>query len=83
MRMEYSGNIIKMDKIIPDIDMLVIRGSFMGKGLNLTKRDLLGLREEMRLNRKQRMEFVRHYAGWLKKAPNKVWSRQHKKFLDG
>lgn len=55
----------------------------MGKGLNLTKKDLLELKEEMKLNKKQRIEFVRQYAEWLKKTPNKKWSSQHKKFLDG
>lgn len=55
----------------------------MGKGLNLTKKDLLELKEEMKLNKKQRIEFVRQYAEWLKKTPNKKWSSQQKKFLDG
>lgn len=53
----------------------------MGNGLKLTKKDLKQLEEEMELNRKQRMEFVKQYAEWIKKTPNKVWSAQHKKFL--
>lgn len=54
----------------------------MGQGLKLTKKDLKELKEEMELNRKQRMDFVRQYAEWVKKTPNRVWSSQHKKFLD-
>jgi len=46
------------------------------------KIDLKELKEEMKRNKEQRLEFVRLYANWLKKTPNKVWSRQQKKFLD-
>ena len=55
----------------------------MKKKQNLPKIDLEELEEEMKLNRKQRMEFIDMYAEWVKKTPNKVWSKQHKKFLDG
>ena len=55
----------------------------MKKKKELPKIDLKELEEEMRLNRKQRMEFIDLYAEWIKKTPNKVWSKQHKKFLDG
>ena len=54
----------------------------MEKGLKLTKKDLIELKEEMKRNRKQRMEFVNMYADWLKKTPNKVWSKQQVKYLD-
>ena len=54
----------------------------MGKGLKLTKKDLKDLKEEMKRNRKQRMEFVNMYAKWLKKTPNNVWSKQQVKYLD-
>ncbi|MFA4907118.1 MAG: hypothetical protein WC602_02515 [archaeon] len=40
------------------------------------KIDLAELKKEMELNRQQRLEFVRQYAEWLKKTPNKVWSKQ-------
>lgn len=46
------------------------------------KIDLKELEKEMELNRKQRLEFVRQYAEWLKKTPNKVWSKQHCEFLN-
>lgn len=53
----------------------------MEKGLSLTKKDLKELEEEKERNRQQRMEFINMYAEWLKKTPNKVWSKQHAKFL--
>lgn len=53
----------------------------MEKGLKLTKADLKEIDEEIALNKKQRMEFIDMYAKWLKKTPNKVWSRQQKKLL--
>ena len=46
------------------------------------KIDLDELKKEMELNRRQRLEFVRQYAEWLKKTPNKVWSKQQAKYLD-
>ena len=54
----------------------------MEKGLKLTKEDLKELKEEMRRNRQQRMEFIDMYAEWLKKTPNKVWSRQQAKYFN-
>lgn len=44
------------------------------------KIDLKELKEEMDLNRQQRLEFVKQYAQWLKKTPNKVWSKQQAKY---
>jgi hypothetical protein len=44
--------------------------------------DFKELKEEMKRNKKQRREFVKQYAEWLKKTPNKVWSKQHVKFLN-
>ncbi|MFH1588881.1 MAG: hypothetical protein ABIA76_06105 [Candidatus Diapherotrites archaeon] len=52
----------------------------MGKGLNLTEIDLKELKKEMELNRQQRMEFIKQYAEWLKKTPNKIWSKQQNKY---
>ena len=51
------------------------------EGLKLTKKDLKELEEEKKRNRKQRMDFVNMYAEWLKKTPNKVWSKQQAKYL--
>ncbi len=48
----------------------------------LPKIDLIELKKEMELNRKQRREFVKQYAEWLKKTPNKVWSKQQNKLLN-
>jgi hypothetical protein len=52
------------------------------KGLKLSKKDLKELEEEKERNRKQRMEFIDLYAKWLKKTPNKAWSRQQNKLLN-
>ena len=46
------------------------------------KIDLKELEKEMQLNRRQRLEFVKQYAKWLKKTPNPVWSKQQVKYLD-
>jgi len=54
----------------------------MEKGLRLTEKDLKELEEEKQRNRQQRMDFVDMYAEWLKKTPNKVWSKQQAKYLD-
>lgn len=54
----------------------------MGKGLSLTEKDLAELEEEKKRNRKQRLEFVKQYAEWLKKTPNRKWSKQQNKLLD-
>lgn len=54
----------------------------MEKGLKLTKKDFKELEEEKQRNRRQRMDFVDMYAEWLKKTPNKVWSKQQAKYLD-
>lgn len=53
-----------------------------GKTLKLTKKDFKEFEEEKKRNSKQRMEFVDFYANWIKKTPNKVWSKQHAKFLN-
>lgn len=33
-------------------------------------------------NFQQRIEFIRQYAAWVKKVPNKVWSSQQAAFID-
>ncbi len=47
----------------------------------LPKIDLKALKKEMELNRKQRMEFVKMHAEWVKKTPDKEWSRQQKELI--
>ncbi|MFH0972249.1 MAG: hypothetical protein V1835_06845 [Candidatus Micrarchaeota archaeon] len=47
------------------------------------KIDLKELKRAKRKNAKERLEFVRKYADWIKKTPNKVWSKQLAKFHDG
>jgi crotonobetainyl-CoA:carnitine CoA-transferase CaiB-like acyl-CoA transferase len=37
--------------------------------------------ENKKRNRKERIEFIRKYVEWLKKTPNKKWSKIHAKFL--
>jgi len=33
-------------------------------------------------NFEERLEFIRKYAEWMKKTPNKVWSKQQKDLID-
>ena len=33
-------------------------------------------------NFEERLWFIHHYANWVKKTPNKVWSKQHADFID-
>ena len=54
----------------------------MEKGLRLTEKDLKELEEEKQRNRQQRMDFVDMYVEWLKKTPNKIWSKQQAKYMD-
>ena len=54
----------------------------MEKGLKLTKADLKELKEEKERNRKERMDFINLYANWLKKTPNKKWSKQQNKVIE-
>ena len=44
--------------------------------------ELEELEEQRQENRKERLRFIRFYAAWLKKTPNKVWSKQHSEFID-
>ena len=40
------------------------------------------LDEDKEQNRQQRLEFVTWYAQWVKKTPNKVWSKQQKELIE-
>lgn len=48
-----------------------------------TKDDQKALHDEIERNERDRLKFVRDYAEWLKKTPNKVWSKQHAKYFGG
>ena len=52
------------------------------KVLKLTEKDLCELEEEKKRNFKQRLEFIDQYVAWLKKTPNKKWSKQQNKLLN-
>ena len=47
------------------------------------KFDLKELDEDKKRNFKERLEFIDLYVEWLKKTPNKVWSRQQRNLIDG
>ncbi|MCC7573643.1 MAG: hypothetical protein KO464_09720 [Candidatus Methanofastidiosum sp.] len=40
------------------------------------------LQEEKERNFKQKIEFAEFYAEWIRKTPNKEWSKQHSKFIN-
>jgi hypothetical protein len=44
--------------------------------------DLQELKKDKEQNFKERLEFIDKYVEWLKKTPNKVWSKQHKDFIE-
>lgn len=46
------------------------------------KVDLKELRRAKTKNFKERLEFIDSYVDWLKKTPNKEWSRQQNKLMD-
>ncbi len=48
----------------------------------LTKKDRLEMEEEKKRNSNQRLEFIDQYTKWLKKTPNKVWSKQQNKIIN-
>ena len=50
--------------------------------LKLTKKDLKEIEKEKKRNFKQRLEFIDSYVDWLKKTPNKVWSKQQAKYIN-
>jgi len=33
-------------------------------------------------NLKQRLDFIRFYARWVKTVPNEIWSKQQAEFID-
>jgi hypothetical protein len=46
------------------------------------KVDLEKLKKFKERNFEERLEFIRKYAEWMKKTPNKVWSAQQKKVVE-
>jgi len=49
--------------------------------LKLTKKDLKEIEANIERNHKDRMRFIDQYADWLKKTPNKKWSKQQNKII--
>jgi len=45
------------------------------------KINLKELEEDKKRNRKEHLDFIRRYVEWLKKTPNKKWSKIHARFL--
>ncbi|HLC85834.1 MAG TPA: hypothetical protein VJG30_00915 [Candidatus Nanoarchaeia archaeon] len=41
--------------------------------------DLKEMKKFKERNTKERLEFIKKYAEWVKKTPNKKWSSQQKK----
>ena len=52
-----------------------------GGRAKVRKFDLKALAEEKKRNFEQRLRFVVTYAEWVKKTPNKVWSRQQNEII--
>ncbi len=48
-----------------------------------TEEDRASMMGEIERNKRDRLKFVRDYAEWLKKTPNKVWSKQQVKYFGG
>ncbi len=46
------------------------------------KTDLKELKKKKEKNFQERLKFIDEYVEWLKKTPNKVWSKQQAEFLE-
>jgi len=44
--------------------------------------DIEKLKKFKEKNFQDRLEFIKKYAEWLKKTPNKKWSSEQKKIID-
>ena len=44
--------------------------------------DIDKLKEFKEKNFRERIKFIEMYAEWMKNHPDKVWSRQHNKFIN-
>lgn len=45
------------------------------------KKALVEMDEDKRRNFEERLKFIDMYVEWLKRTPNKTWSRQQKKLF--
>ena len=54
----------------------------MEKIPQLTKKDFEEMEAEKKANKKQRMEFIDLYSKWLKKTPNKKWSKEQNTLIN-
>ncbi len=43
--------------------------------------DLKELKKQKEKNFEERLQFIDMYVEWLKKTPNKVWSKQQKEII--
>ena len=48
---------------------------------NLPDIDLDELKKQKKENFRQRLEFIDAYAEWVKRTPNKIWSKQQKEII--
>jgi hypothetical protein len=51
------------------------------KNDDFPKFNLKEIDKDIKRNKKARMEFIHQYTKWLKKTPNKEWSKQQNKLL--
>ncbi|MFA6268949.1 MAG: hypothetical protein WCW13_02455 [archaeon] len=49
---------------------------------NFPKIDLKELDRDIKRNKESRLEFLKQYVQWLKKTPNKKWSKQQNKVIE-
>lgn len=77
---EYWANILrfKINWIISGEEMKESEKKFDENREQILKE----LEDEKERNFKQKIEFVRLYAEWIKKTPNREWSKQHSKFIN-
>jgi len=54
----------------------------MKKNEKIPKFDLKELARAKKKNREERLKFIVAYAEWVKKTPNKVWSRQQNAIIN-
>ncbi len=50
--------------------------------MNLPDIDIEELKREKEQNRKERLEFVKLYAEWVKRTSNRKWSKDQGKLID-
>ena len=50
--------------------------------MKVPKIDLKELEEDKKRNFESMLKFIEYYVKWLKKTPNKEWSKQQQKLID-